>query len=118
MRVGRCPQPPLLAVAPAARPERLFAAHGRHVDVWQLGAALSRTEQVRPEPVCGEGGGAGCACSCAGNQLPIGSMYVIRACLLGSLSLHCVAGSSRDLARNDLAHAAPGRQYQRVQHTI
>lgn len=51
MRVGRCPQPPLLAVAPAARPERLVAAHGRHVDVWQLGAALSRTEQVRPERV-------------------------------------------------------------------
>ena len=54
MRVGRCPQPPLLAVAPAARPERLVAAHGRHVDVWQLGAALSRTEQVRPEPVRGD----------------------------------------------------------------
>ena len=54
MRVGRCPQPPLLAVAPAARPERLVTAHGRHVDVWQLGAALSRTEQVCPEPVCGE----------------------------------------------------------------
>lgn len=54
VRVGRCPQAPLLAVAPAARPERLVAAHGRHVDVWQLGAALSRTEQVRPEHACGE----------------------------------------------------------------
>ncbi|KAK9825655.1 hypothetical protein WJX81_005809 [Elliptochloris bilobata] len=46
VRVGRCPQPPLLAVAAAACPERLVAAHGRGVDVWQLGAASSRAEQA------------------------------------------------------------------------
>lgn len=63
MRVGRCPQPPLLAVAADARPERVVAAQLRQVDVWQLGAPLSPTEQVR----C-----ASCSFS-PGPALPIGS---------------------------------------------
>lgn len=63
MRVGRCPQPPLLAVAADARPERVIAVQHRQVDIWQLGAPLSPTEQVR----CG-------SCSLfPGAALPIGS---------------------------------------------
>ncbi len=53
MRVGRCPQPPLLAAAPGAAPARLAVAQRRRVDLWQLGAALSRTEQVRGPGVPG-----------------------------------------------------------------
>ncbi len=53
VRVGRCPQPPLLAAAPAAAPARLAVAQRRRVDLWQLGAALSRSEQVRSPGVPG-----------------------------------------------------------------
>ena len=88
MRVGRCPQPPLLAVAPAARPERLVAAHGRQVDVWQLGAALSRAEQVRPEPVRSRCLGAerqhvwqlGNALSCLGSRYTLTLRWQHRLC--------------------------------------
>jgi len=53
VRVGRCPQPPLLAAAPAAALARLAVAQRRRVDLWQLGAALSRAEQVRRPGVPG-----------------------------------------------------------------
>ena len=53
MRVCKCPQLPLLAHAPGAGEPVLVSAQGTQLDVWRLGVANSRSQQVGPPSTCG-----------------------------------------------------------------